>query len=152
MTPFGQHYLYPMRPYVLAVLLLGPVPDLDAQRIDSVHVYDALPDGEYTSASANARAWRLHRSDAHHITLKGEDIGIVREGLQQYKPVPHRSGPIPGLRHVAMMFIHGRPVVMGLTADLERLINFTARSEYRLSSMSDHLKVRMILAELVMRH
>lgn len=123
-----------------------------AQAIDSVHVFDALPEDVYTSASANAKAWMLHRTDAHHVTLKGEEIGIVREGFAHYKPVPHRSGPVPGLRHLAMMFTNGRPTAMGLTEDLERLINFTARSEYRLSSMSDHVKIRMILAELVIRH
>lgn len=123
-----------------------------AQVIDSVHVFKKIPAAEYTSASANALAWRLHQGKAEHITLKGAEIATVREGMAQYRPVPHRSGPIPGLEHLAIVFSHGRPTAMGLTGDLDRLINFTARSEYRISSMSEHLKVRAILLQLMMLH
>lgn len=122
------------------------------QVIDSVHVFKKVPAAAYTSASANALAWKLHQSKAEHVTLKGAEIATVREGMAQYKPVPHRSGPIPGLEHLAIVFSHGRPTAMGLTGDLDRLINFTARSEYRISSMSEHMKVRAILLELMMLH
>lgn len=133
------------------IMLLAPAL-VSAQVIDSVHVFDKLPAGEYTSASANALAWRLHQSKAHHVTLKGAEIATVREGLAQYRPVTHQSGRIPGLQHLAMVFSHGRPTALGLTEDLDRLINFTARKEYRLSSMSEHLKVRAILLELMLTH
>lgn len=122
------------------------------QTMDSVHVFKKIPEAPYTSASANALAWRLHQSAAEHVTLKGAEIATVRDGLAHYQPVAHRSGPIPGLQHLAMVFTNGRPTAMGLTGDQERLINFTARKEYRLSSMTEHLQVRAILLELMLLH
>ncbi|MBL7951605.1 MAG: hypothetical protein JNM62_07785 [Flavobacteriales bacterium] len=140
-----------MRPLLVAWLAFGSGIGF-GQVIDSVHVFKKLPTAAYTSASANALAWKLHQAKAEHVTLKGAEIATVREGMAQYKPVPHRSGPIPGLQHLAIVFSRGRPTALGLTGDLDRLINFTARSEYRISSMSEHLKVRAILLELMMLH
>ncbi len=120
-------------------------------KIDSVHVFKAIPRAAYTSASANALAWRLHQAHAEHVTLKGEDMALVREGIAEYKPVTHVPGPLPELTHLAMLFTNGRPVAMGISEDLDRVINFTARTEYRISTISEHMKVRAVLLELMMR-
>lgn len=139
-------------PTFLAVVFTIQCGMLLAQRMDSVHVYGALERRPYTTASANALAWRLHRERAPHVTLQGEELGIVREGMARYSPIPHRPGTIDDLTHLAMLFSNGRPVVMGVTGDLGRLINFTARKEYRIASFSEHLQVRAVLLELLMRH
>lgn len=131
------------------IAMCGPS---NAQAIDSVHVFDALTVGGHTSASAHALAWRLHRADARHVTLKGAEITTVREGLAHYGPAQHRYGPIPDLKHIAMVFTKGRPTALGITEDLDRIINFTARQEYRISTMAEHIKVRAVLMELMLRH
>jgi hypothetical protein len=41
---------------------------------------------------------------------------------------------------------------MGVTEDLDRFINFTARTEYRIDSFTGHLQVRAMLLELLMDH
>ncbi|HQW04334.1 MAG: hypothetical protein IPH05_13185 [Flavobacteriales bacterium] len=125
---------------------------LQAQRIDSVHVYAALEPGPYSSASANALTWRLHQAHAPHTILKGTEITTVRKAMELYTEVPHYSGSLPGLKHVAMVFTHGRPTAMGVTEDLDRFINFTARTEYRIDSFTGHLQVRAMLLELLMDH
>lgn len=120
-----------------------------AQPLDSVHVFVKLPAREYTSAGANALAWRSHRTRAEHITLNGDDIAEVYQALAAYRQVPHRSGPVPGLRYIAMAYSHGRPTALGMTEDLDRLIDFTSRREYRVSSLAGHLKIRAVLLELM---
>lgn len=123
---------------------------LSAQRMDSVHVFKRVPEASYTSASANALAWKLHQDNAPHRSLKGEDLGIVGEAMAQYKAQRHIYGALPELSHVAIVFSGGRPVAFGVTDDLDRVINFTARTEYRISTWSEHLTVRALLARLVM--
>ena len=138
---------------LLAFVIVGAVPiEVNAQRIDSVHVFRAITRAAYTSASANALAWRLHHAHADHVTLKGDEMAAVHEGLAQYTPMPHLPGPLPDVTHLAMLFTNGRPVALGITEDLDLVINFTARKEYRISSFTDHLRVRAILAELMLRH
>lgn len=121
-----------------------------AQTLDSVHVFVKLPAAAYTSSGANALAWRFHRSRAEHVTMKGEDIAEIHQALAVYRQVPHRSGPIPDLRYIAMAYTQGRPTAMGMTGDLNRLINFTAREEYTITSLTDHLKVRAALLDLML--
>ena len=48
-----------------------------------------------------------------------------------------------------MAFSQGRPLAFGVTEDLGRVINFTARKEYRISSLMEHLTVRTILGKLL---
>lgn len=121
----------------------------DTRRIDSVHVYKRIPPGSYTSASANALAWRLHQGDAAHRVLHGSDINVVAQAFAEYEPARHNSGPITGLSHVAMVFYGGRPVAFGVTEDLDRVINFTARREYHISTVGEHVRVRALLAQLM---
>jgi hypothetical protein len=51
-----------------------------------------------------------------------------------------------------MVFSGGRPLVFGVTQDLERLINLTARQEYRISGWEEHLYIRSLLAKLLVEH
>ncbi len=122
---------------------------LCAQTMDSIHVYERVPPGQYTSAAANALAWKLHQGNARHRSLQGGELDVVREALAQYKPQRHTYTALPGLSHVAMVFVGGRPVAFGVTSDLERVINFTARQEFRISSIGEHLAVRAVLAKLL---
>ncbi|HPF90916.1 MAG: hypothetical protein H6590_09195 [Flavobacteriales bacterium] len=131
---------------LLAVLLAGGA---HAQPIDSIHVFARLPAGAWTSASANAQAWKLHRDHAPHRTVKGKDIAIVREAMELYRPERHTFGPLPDLSHVAMLYSGGRPVVLGVDDDLGRVIDLTSRKEYRISTVSEHLQVRALLARLM---
>jgi hypothetical protein len=135
-----------------SALLLLFVAACSGQAIDSMHVFRRVPTAAHTSASANALAWKLHQEQAAHITLAGAELNAVREAMAHYRPVPHRSGPIPDLGHLAIVFSHGRPMAMGSTGDLDRLINFTARKEYHISTMAEHIKVRAILMELMLLH
>lgn len=120
-----------------------------AQRMDSVHVFRKIPSAAYTSASANALVWRLHKENAPHRTVLGNDIGVVREALADYTPSRHTYSPLSDLTHLAIAFSGGRPVAFGVTGDLDRVINFTARTEYRISTWTEHLRVRALLATLL---
>ena len=137
----------------LRALLVGLFTALSAltsaQPIDSVHVFKKIATEAYTSASANALAWRLHRQNAPHRTVRGNDIGVVREALSDYKPSRHTYAPLADLTHLAIVFSGGRPVAFGVTGDLDRVINFTARTEYRISTWAEHLRVRALLATLL---
>lgn len=148
MTGEVTAYLASVRPLLL--LLFLPLTGLaNAQRMDSIHVFKRVPAGSYTSASANALAWKLHQENAVHRSLKGDDLNVAEEAMAQYKPQRHTYGPLPELSHVAIVFSGGRPVAFGVTGDLDRVINFTARTEYRISTWSEHLTVRALLARLV---
>jgi hypothetical protein len=144
-----------LKPIGILSFMLGIGACLNAQsppRIDSVHVYKRIPPGTHTSASANALAWRLHQQNASHRTLSGGDIQVVADAFAEYKPTRHTSGAITGLSHVAMVFTGGRPVAFGVTEDLDRVINFTARREYHISTVGEHVRVRALLAQLMVEH
>jgi hypothetical protein len=141
-----------MRAYVLLMLLSLLAMTAGAQRIDSVHVFKWEPDGRQTVASAHTLGWRLHLQKAPHTTLKGGELSTVTEAAQTYKPVKQVPGPLPDLGHIAMVFSGGRPLVFGVTRDLERLINLTARQEYRISGWEEHLYIRSLLARLLVEH
>lgn len=119
------------------------------QRIDSLHVFPRITPSAYTSASANALVWKLHQRNAEHRTVKGADMGTVTQALANYQPMRHTYGPLPDLTHLAIVFTGGRPVAFGVTGDLDRVINFTARTEYRISTWSEHIRVRALLAKLL---
>ena len=121
----------------------------NAQHIDSIHVFQRLPDGQWTSAAAHAFAWKLHHQKAPFRSLRGAEIAEAKEAKALYTPERHTYGPIPELTHVAMVFTGGRPTALGVTDDLDRVINFTARKEYRISSISEHVQVRALLARLL---
>lgn len=123
---------------------------LRAQPIDSLHVYGTLEPGPYTSASANALAWKLHREHALHTTVKGTDLAAAAEALEAYTPMRHGYGPMPGLTHVLMAFSGGRAFALGVADDLDLVVNFTARKEYRISSYVDHLSLRSTLLKVLL--
>lgn len=131
------------------ILALGFGLSLLAQPMDSIHVYKRVPPGTYSSAKANALAWQLHQQEATHRTLKGSELEVVREAMAEYRPQRHTYGALPGLSHVAMAFSGGRPIAFGVTDDLGRVINFTARTEYRISTWAEHLAVRALLSQLL---
>lgn len=131
---------------LLALFFLG---SLTAQELDSVHVYERVNEGSYNSAEANALAWRLHKQHAPHRTVRGSDMVVVGEALDEYEPQRHTYGPLPELSHVAMGFSGGRPIAFGVADDLGLVVNFTARKEYRISTWSEHLTVRALLSRLL---
>lgn len=135
---------------LLLIILMGSCPVLSCvQSIDSIHVFQRLADGQWTSASAHAFAWKLHQQNEPFRSVRGADIAVVEEAMALYEPVRHVYGPIPELTHVAMVFSGGRPTVLGVTDDLDRVINVTARKEYRISSISEHMQVRALLARIL---
>jgi hypothetical protein len=122
---------------------------LSAQPMDSIQVFQRIPSVVHTSAKANTLAWHLYRTNAPHRTLKGKDLVVVREAMGEYRAERHTYSELPDLTHVAMAFSQGRPLAFGVTEDLGRVINFTARKEYRISSLMEHLTVRNILGKLL---
>jgi hypothetical protein len=141
-----------MNRYSLWLLLFCLASFASAQKIDSVHVYKKSWEGTISSAKANAMVWRLHQQDAPHATLKGAELASVTETMKTYKPSRHTFGQLKDLEHLAMVFSGGRPLAFGVTEDLDVLINFTARQEYHIFSFSDHLRVRALLAKLILEH
>lgn len=121
-----------------------------AQQIDSVHVFEWKPDGKQTAASANRLVWDLHQQGAKHATYKGTQMATVNQAVNEYKPSKQVPAALPDLAHVAMVFSNGRRAAFGVTEDLDRLINLSKLSEYRISSWSEHLYVRALLAELLL--
>ncbi len=67
-----------------------------------------------------------------------------------YTPTRHTYGPLPGLSNVIIAFSDGRAFALGVADDLDLVINFTARKEYRISSYIDHLSVRAILLKVLL--
>jgi len=132
----------------IAMLVVAQL--MHAQQLDSVHVFRTVPGVVYTSATANTLAWRLHNEHAPHRTVKGSQLTSATEALTNYKPVRHLPGTLEELSHVAIAFSNGRPVAFGVTEDLGRIINFTARMEYRISSMTEHIRVRALLAKMLL--
>jgi len=135
--------------YCFAILLLLLALPLHAQRIDSIHVFKELPPGHYTSASANATAWVLYRKQAAHTAVKGDRMATAAEAMTSYRPERHGFRPLPGLQYLAMGWSGGRPFTLGVADDLDLVINFTARTEYRISGMTDRIRVRALLARMV---
>jgi hypothetical protein len=121
-----------------------------AQNIDSVHVFKQLPPAKYTSASATALAWQLHQQHAAFTTVKGDELSILREALAGYTPGRHTFGDLPDLSNLAIAFSGGRALAFGVADDMDLVINFTARTEYRISSLSDHLGVRALLVKMLL--
>ncbi len=140
-----------MQRSIFLILLLNALV-ASAQHVDSVHVYKKSWEGSISSASANAMVWRLHQQDAAHTTLKGTELDSVTETMKTYTPARHAFGELKDLEHLAMVFSGGRPLAFGVTEDLDVLINFTARQEYHISSFSDHVRVRALLAKLILEH
>ena len=132
--------------FALFLLLAGTA---CAQRIDSIHVSKQLPAGQYTSASANAMAWALYQKHAAYTNVKGDRMATATEAMKSYTPLRHNFRPLPGLQYLAMGFSGGRPFTMGVADDLDLIVNFTARTEYRISGMTDRIKVRALLAKMV---
>ncbi len=120
-----------------------------AQRIDSLHVFKQLPPGAYTSASANAMAWQLHRNRAPYTAVKGDRMATARDAMASYVPQRHIFRALPGLYKLAMAWSGGRPSTIGITDDLDLVINFTARTEYRVAGTVDKIRVRALLARMV---
>lgn len=120
-----------------------------SQRIDSMHVFKKLPPGKYTSASANAMAWKLYRELAPHTVVKGQRVSTATEALQSYAPARHIFRELPGLQHLAMGWSGGRPFTLGVADEMDLVINFTARTEYRISGMTDRIRVRALIARML---
>lgn len=134
---------------LLMFIALNAVRPVLAQRIDSIHVFKHLPAGQYTSATANATAWALYRKHAACTAVKGARMSTATEAMKSYAPLRHNFRPLPGLQYLAMGFSGGRPFTLGVADDLDLIINFTARTEYRISGMTDRIKVRALLARMV---
>lgn len=136
----------------LTLLLFGLcvcVCHAQAQRIDSLHVFKKLPPGKYTSASANAMAWKLDREHAPYTVVKGQQMNTAGEAFKSYAPTRHIFRELPGLQHLALGWSGGRPFTLGVSDDLDLVVNFTARTEYRISGMTDRMRVRALIARMM---
>lgn len=134
---------------VVGLLLWSGVFHAFAQRIDSIHVFKRLPPGEYTSASANAMAWKLYRDHAPYTGVKGQQMTTAGEAMNSYAPARHDFRRLPSLEHLAMGWSGGRPFTLGVADDMDLVINFTARTEYRISGMTDRIRVRALIARML---
>ncbi len=137
------HYL------LVAIAILAGVVPTSAQRIDSLHIFKQLPPGRYTSASANAMAWQLYRSNAACTAVKGDRMATARDAMTSYTPERHSFRDLPHLYRLGMAWSGGRPFTIGVMDDLDVIINFTARTEYRVVGTTDRLRVRALLAKMV---
>jgi len=122
---------------------------ISAQQMDSIHVYRRVPVASCTSAKANAMAWDLFRQGAPHRTLMGSELNAVHAAMGEYRSHRHTYATLPGPTHLAMAFSGGRPLAFGVTEDLGLVVNFTMRTEYRITTWTQHLAVRAILSRLV---
>lgn len=139
---------------VHSLLLLGGYLSLgvchaQAQRIDSIHVFKQLPPRNYNSASANAMAWKLYRGNAPFTAVKGQQMTTAGEAMKSYAPARHNFRELPSLEHLAMGWSGGRPFTLGVADDMDLVINFTARTEYRISGMTDRVRVRALIARMM---
>ena len=123
---------------------------VQAQRLDSIHVFNKLPPGHYTSASANALAWKLDREHAAYRAIRGDAMATVAEAMTSYQPSKHTYRDLPTLTHVAMAWYGGRPLAFGVADDMDLVINFTAGTEYRISGMTDRIRVRALIAGMLL--
>ena len=67
-----------LRHFIGAMCFVALACTAPAQRLDSVHVFKTLPAGRYTSASANALAWKLDREHAPYRAITGDAVATVR--------------------------------------------------------------------------
>ena len=77
---------------------------------------------------------------------------MVNDAVKEYKPSRQVPSALPDLAHVAMVFSRGRTIAFGVTDDLERLINLTSMREYHISTWSEHVYVRALMAKLLVEH
>ena len=142
--------MHPALRFLLVCLLLGlGVGRAFTQRIDSMHVFKQLPTVKFTSASANATAWKLYRDHAPYVALKGQQMTTAGEALRSYEPARHIFRALPGLEHLAIGWTGGRPFTLGVADDTDLVINFTAGTEYRISGMTDRIRVRALIARMM---
>ncbi|MBS1945157.1 MAG: hypothetical protein JST98_08175 [Bacteroidetes bacterium] len=94
-------------------------------------------------------AWALFRKGAAFTNVKGARMATATEAMKSYAPLRHNFRPLPGLQYLAVGFSGGRPFTMGVADDMDLIINFTARTEYRISGMTDRIRVRALLAKMV---
>ena len=139
-----------LRHFIGAVFFLALAGNAQAQRLYSVHVFRALPPGHYTSASANALAWKLDREHAPYRAIRGDAMATVAEAMTSYQPSKHTYRDLPTLTHVAMAWYGGRPLAFGVADDMDLVINFTAGTEYRISGMTDRIRVRALIAGMLL--
>jgi len=139
-----------LRHFIGAIGLVAMACTVQAQRLDSIHVFNKLPPDHYTSATANALAWKLDREHAHYRTIRGDAMVTVADAMKSYQPSKHIYRDLPTLTHVAMAWYGGRPIAFGVADDMDLVINFTARTEYRISSMTDRIRVRALIAEMLL--
>lgn len=76
-------------------------------------------------------------------------MSTATEAMQSYAPGRHTFRELPGLQHLAMGWSGGRPFTLGVADDMDLVINFTARTEYRISGMTDRIRVRALMARMV---
>jgi hypothetical protein len=139
-----------LRHFIGAISLIAMVCTAQAQHLDSIHVFNKLPPGHYTSASANALAWKLDREHAPYRSIRGDAMATVEEAMTSYQPGRHVYRDLPTLTHVAMAWYGGRPIAFGVADDMDLVINFTARTEYRISGMTDRIRVRALIAGMLL--
>jgi hypothetical protein len=120
-----------------------------AQQVDSIHVYQWVPDGKQNSGSAQALVWRLYHAHAEHRTLKGDALAAINEQMRDRTPSKHVPVALPDLAYVAMVFSNGRRIAFGLTADLDRLIDLTDMREFSISTWPDHEHIQAQLRDLL---
>lgn len=77
-------------------------------------------------------------------------MSTVSQAVAEYKASKNVPAALPELAHLAMVFSAGRCAAFGITEDLERLINLSSLSEYRISGWSQHVYVRALLAEIAL--
>lgn len=121
---------------------------LPAQHIDSVHVFRTLPAGDYTSATAEGMAWRLHRSHAAYVTLGPSVLENLNEELARHRPAEHDQAKLPSLAYLGLTYSHGAVHVACILGDLEAVVDLTARREFRMADWSDRLKLKGLLLSL----
>ena len=145
----SHHMIRTLALQLLGLCLFMGVGAVQAQRIDSIHVFKQLPPGKYTSASANATAWKLYRNHAPFTVVKGQQMSTAGEAMKSYAPDRHIFRELPGLEHLAMGWSGGRPFTLGVADDMDLVINFTAGTEYRISGMTDRIRVRALIARMM---
>lgn len=119
-----------------------------AQRIDSVHIFQAIPRLAYSTSLAETTGWHLQRSGATYVTIGPADLANVNEGLAQRKPTKHEHTALPGLSHLGFAYLGKAAHVFCLADDDALIIDLTARRQFRFEDWTDRVKLRAALVAL----
>ncbi|MBK9760336.1 MAG: hypothetical protein IPO90_10305 [Flavobacteriales bacterium] len=115
----------------LALLTLAPL-SVQCQQIDSVRIFRELPGGDRTTSWAESAAWRLDRTKALSVGIRGAELEPLVRLMSELDPIEHGHANLPGLTYLGFVYARGGKYAIGVMKDLGIVVNLTVRREYHL--------------------